>query len=383
MATTSSAIQPRKGVPSLGRLGVSELDALRLLLRGSSVVDWFRLHFEDFSGVDALLRVNEFDPEDPIDRERLGDLHARSVKYLKQHLRYRNFPEAVETVDDVRNLFLLASGRYKRKVRMHACMALKVMHILNYQEAHELLARLPMSGAEVSILLRAKIERVVRGLIERRFPVSGFAGNTKTNDSILSKLLAKKDTQAAKVFDKLRFRLVVERIEDIPPLMCTLIQELLPFNYLVPGQSDNTLFDLDKLLVRAGNLTAVRSLGSGALPMNEPPETKLGPHRRNEFSGPSYRVVSFVSEVPVRIDRALSLERIGLEHLGRIVFGTVEFQLVDQTSAARNDSGENRHTLYKQRQRMRVKERLERGKRRKQRPLVADLVPEADPPDLI
>lgn len=358
-------IYPRGSPPPLGSLRGQELDALRLMLRGTSVVDWNRLHLERFDEVDAFLRVNEFEPDDSVDRHRLADLHARAIDYLEGHLRYRRIADAVKNTDDVRTLFLLASREQPRRIRSFACIALKVMHILNYQEGHELLSRLPLSGAEVSILLRAKVERVVRGLLERGYPVVSFTGNTKTNDSILSKLLAKRDTQAAKVFDKLRFRLVMERTEDIPPVLCTLVQELLPFNYLVPGQSDNTLFDLDRLLGRAGNLAAIRDEEGGGLSMNEPPETKLGTLQRNEFSGPSYRVVSFVSEVPVRIDRALPLDASLIERLGRIVFGSVEFQIVDQSSAAKNEQGENRHTLYKQRQRMRVKERLEQGKARR------------------
>ncbi|MEL6188641.1 MAG: TIGR04552 family protein, partial [Myxococcota bacterium] len=262
---------------------------------------------------------------------------------------------------DVRRLFLLASERQKRKLRMQACMTLKVMHIVNYQEGHELLSRLPFSGAEVSILLRAKVERVVRGLLERKFPVVDFAGNSKTNDSILSKLLAIKDTQAARVLDKLRFRLVVDRTEDIPSLVMTLLDELVPFNYVVPNQSSNTLLEFDRLLQRAGNVDVTRvDKGSGLV--NEAPENGLG-NPQNEFSGPSYRVVSFVSEVPVRVDPVLPLEGRTVERLGRLVFGTVELQIVDQVSSERNESGENRHALYKARQRSRVKERLERGKR--------------------
>lgn len=351
------SLHPRGSAPPLGRLAVQDLDTLRLVLRGSSVVDWHRLHFEQFEDVDAFLRVNELHASDPVDRERVLDLFTRSIEYLRNHLNYR-VPARVEQVSDPRELFFLASQERRRRIRTYACMCLKVMHILHYQEGHELLTRLPLSGAEVSILLRSKIERVVRGLLERKTPIVAFAGNTKTNDSILSKLLAKKDSQAAKVFDKLRFRLVTERVEDIPPLICTLTRELLPFNYLVPGQSDNTLFDLDQLLKRAGNVGAVHASEEA---MNEPPESTLGLHRKNEFSGPSYRIVSFVAEVPVRIERAVPLEGVSADRLGRVVFGTVEFQLVDQASSGRNESGENRHTLYKQRQRVRVKQRLERG----------------------
>lgn len=356
-----STLHPRGSAPPLGALGLDDLDVLRMVLRGGSVVDWTHLHFDRMDEIDAFLRVNELDSNDPLDRERMRDLHARSIAYLENHLGFKSLPPEVVEVEDVRNLFLLASGKFRRRAKSYACMTLKVMHILHYQEGHELLARLPMSGAEVSILLRAKLERMMRGMLERRLPIVAFEGNTKTNDSMLSKLLAKKDTQATKVFDKLRFRIVVERVEDIPSLMVTFMQELTPFNYLVPNQSDNTLFEVDGLLSRAGNTAALRSAPEE---MNEPPETQLGLHRKNEFSGPTYRVVSFVTEVPVRIDRIMPLEGRAVERLGRIVFGTMELQIVDVASAERNESGENRHALYKQRQKLRVKERLQKGRRR-------------------
>ena len=352
----------RTSAAPIGRLSPGEIDLVRLMLRGSSVVDWFRLNFESYEEVDAFLRVNEFEPTNKDDQERLSDLHQRAVVYLTDHLGYRRLPESVRMVDDVRRLFLLASGRHKRKIRLFSCMILKVMHIINYQEGHELLSRLPVSSAEVSILVRAKVERVIRGFLERGFPIVSFAGNAKTNASILSKLLAKKDSQAARVLDKLRFRIIMERMEDIPPLMCALSQELLPFNYLMPSRSDNTLLDIDKMLMRAGNVATLQNKVAPAPLANEPPDFGVG-ERRNEFSGPSYRVVSFVSDVPVRIDRVMPLEGGVVEKLGRVVFGSVELQIVDKASSEENESGENRHDLYKARQRSRVKERLERGKR--------------------
>lgn len=361
MSPTVPTLNPRGGAPPLGRLGPGEIDALRLVLRGSSVVDWVRLHFSDFDEVDAFLRVNELEPDDPVDRERMVDVHARAHIYLRTHLKYRPLPEVISMPPDVRELFLIASQSQRRRLRMQACKMLKVMHIINYQEGHELLSRLPLSGAEVSLLLRAKVERVVRGMLERGFPIVDFKGNSKTNDSILSKLLAKKDSQAARVLDKLRFRLVVERIEDIARTLGTLTAELMPFNYTVPNQSDNTLLDLDRMLVRAGNVAAIRA-GKRPSLMNEPGETSWARGSKNEFSGPSYRVVSFVSEVPVRIDRVLPLEGAAMSRLGRVVFGTVELQIVDRASAEANESGQNRHALYKMRQRNRVKERLEKGR---------------------
>ena len=50
--------------------------------------------------------------------------------------------------------------------------------------------------------------------------------------------------------------------------------------------------------------------------------------------------------------------------LGRVVFVMVEFQIVDQFTAQRNEEGANAHSLYKERQLERVRERLKYGKTR-------------------
>jgi uncharacterized protein (TIGR04552 family) len=49
--------------------------------------------------------------------------------------------------------------------------------------------------------------------------------------------------------------------------------------------------------------------------------------------------------------------------LGRVVFVMVEFQLIDEATARRNEEGENAHALYKARQHRVVASRLKRGAR--------------------
>jgi uncharacterized protein (TIGR04552 family) len=355
-------IHPSADVVPLGRFDLHDIESIRLLLRGSSVVDWVSLHFENAEEIDAFIRVCCLDPEDRRDRARLLDLKRRAVKYLEEHLRYR-LPDVIKDAEDVRHLFQWASQTKGRRMhRFYACVTLKVMHIINHSDAYELLSMLQVSQAELAVLLHAKIERMVRGLLEREFPIVEFSGNLKTPSSIYSKLLAKKDTQSAQIYDKLRFRFVVERLEDLPPLLIALTRELVPFNYVVPGQTHNSLVDLYRMLVRAGNVNAIRAEQAG-LSWNEPPLTDLTHERRNEFSGPDYQVVNFVGDLPLRIDHVLSVPDQMLRELGPVVFGAVEFQLVDRVTADQNETGENRHTLYKARQRAVVRQRLERGKR--------------------
>jgi uncharacterized protein (TIGR04552 family) len=53
--------------------------------------------------------------------------------------------------------------------------------------------------------------------------------------------------------------------------------------------------------------------------------------------------------------------------LGRTVFALVEFQVLDQETARRNEEGENAHKFYKDRQRSIVAKRLKKGGRWRRR----------------
>lgn len=356
-------LHPQAEPLPLARFDLHDIESIRLLLRGSSVVDWVSLHFASDEGIDAFIRVNGFEPDDPRDRLRLIELKRRAVEYLEDHLRYRVVDE-VRGASDIRDLFRAASAHKGRRAhRFFACMTLKVMHIVHHADAHERLSMLQVSQAELAVLLHARIERAVRGFLERGFPIAEFSGNLKTSYSIFSKLLAKKDAQSTLIFDKLRFRFVTERLDDIPTLLLALTRELLPFNYVVPGQTHNSLLDLFRMLVRGGNVNALRAEEDPEVQLNEPLITDITGDRRNEFSGPDYRVVNFVADVPLRIDRVLAPNEVDARDLGPIVFGAVEFQIVDRRTAEANETGENRHASYKARQKLQVRTRLERGRR--------------------
>jgi uncharacterized protein (TIGR04552 family) len=359
-------IHPSSELVPLAGFSLNDLEVTRLMLRGSSCVDWVRLNFESDEEIEAFLRVNEFDLSHSQDRSRLSRLQSKAVTYLETHLKYR-ISQVVKAAPDIRALIRFASQtKGRRSHRFFACLLLKVMHIIHHVEARELLSKLPVSEAELATLVQAKIERTVRGLLERDFPVVDFLGSQKRTYSVYSKLLAKKNTQAAQILDKLRFRIIVERLEDLPSLVLALSRELIPFCYVVPGQTHNSLVDLHRLLIRAGH---VISYDKPMEPQyNELPVTDLVSDQRNEFSGANYRVLNFVVEVPLRVDRFMTQHVQLFRELGPIIFGVVEFQLVDKVTAQKNESGDNRHAMYKGRQKQRVKKRLEAGRRRGERP---------------
>lgn len=353
-----TSVQPRFASKDLD---LGDLEAVRLILQGSSVIDWNRLNFTNRAQVDDFLRLQLMDPSDSADQERLRFVFNQSVNYLEENLDLR-FPDDLRVPADVRDVFVEAStfaGRFRRR-QMLACTTLKLMHVINHMEAADL--KFQTRASEADLLDRAEkhIIEYADGLRQQGFPLVAFYGSRKTRNSVITKLLAKRETIAATVFDKLRFRIVVDKPEEIVPLMSHLCRSLFPFNYAIPGQSHNNLVNFRRSLkevqeyaTHAPDLQRLRSKASEWIADNNP------------FSGNSYRTINFIVDFPVRLDEQHPFP----EHpylLGRVVFVMVEFQVLDRETAQANEDGENAHELYKERQRRIVERRLVRGSKTRQ-----------------
>jgi uncharacterized protein (TIGR04552 family) len=346
-------MQPPAGLRRLTDFSLADLEAVRLVLRGDSVIDWHRLHVGDADEARALLRTHEFRPDEAEDRERLATIQAEAISYLRRHFELP-IPRPVEQAS-VEELLLLASGKGHRQ--LCACTILKAMHIIHHLDGRELLFSLPMSDQDVFHLLEAKVYRVVGGMLAQGFPITEFVGGRKNKDSLYTKLLSKKDTSATAIYDKLRFRIVTKSVDDLMPVLLYLTQHLFPFSYVVPGQSSNSLLQLKRQLAGDARLRAMtRDF--------QIPSTESLTANDNTFSAQNYKVVHFVVDVPVRLpDRVLVDAPKAARELGRIVFVLCEFQVVDRHSEAQNELGDASHTQYKARQREAVVRRLKLGVR--------------------
>jgi uncharacterized protein (TIGR04552 family) len=356
---------PSSSYRPLEQMGTAELEELRLLLRGGSVVDWKRLDFKEPAEVDAFLRLNLFDLDDPRDERRLRAILGQAVDYLRTAFGYRVAAPVAEP-EDLRTPFLLASGAVEpRKYRRIACVVLKVMHVIHHLEARELLFRTPIREADLADRVNRRVMAEAARLRAEGMPVVEFAGSVKSRPSLVTKLLAKKESVAAQVFDRVRYRIVTETTDQIAPVVHHLARHLFPFNYAVPNQTQNNLVPFGELLARHPDGAAL------AAQLQLPPdlERKDPAAPRNEFSGKGYRTLNFVVDLPVRIDDLLRPVGSTADDLGRVVFSLVEFQVVDRATARVNEAGDSSHERYKRRQLKRVLRRLSRGlvvpKRRK------------------
>lgn len=331
-----------------------QIETVRLIVHGNSVIDWNRSSFRSREEVDRFLRLHQLDPEDPEDQRRLRFVYGESVNYLEEHLGL-HFPEDLRNPEDVRDVFVEASktGGFRRR-QIQACVILKLMHVINHLETAELKHQTPLSEAELLDLAERRIVAAADKMRKSGFPLVAFYGSRKTRNSVITKLLAKKENTAATIFDKLRFRIVTEGPEHVLPAISWLMENLFPFNYVIPGESHNNLVQLSETLARP----EYRGLVAGMQGGESADDGRLNPEE-NPFSGGSYRMVNFIVDFPVRVDHLVNVRYGAL--LGRTAMVLVEFQVLDRETAKRNEEGENAHKLYKERQRATVSSRLKKG----------------------
>ena len=323
------------------------------MLRGDSVIDWHRLNLTTDDEIRDLLRAQEFHPDEPADRARMASIKNEAVNYLRRHFEYP-IPKPVELAT-VEELIRLAAGSGHRQ--MCACTILKCMHIIHHLEGRELLFLLPFSDQEVFHHVEEKIYRVIGSMLAHGFPITEFVGGRKNKDSLYTKLLSKQETVAAQIYDKLRFRIVTRSRSDIFPVIQYLSRKLFPFNYVIPGQSINSIFHFRNYCRADPHLAPMLpEMQAGADDETTPSD--------NRFSAATYRVIHFVVDMPVRLPRKL-LERAPSSAwpLGPIIFVVCEFQVIDRDTEAANEQGEASHAKYKERQKRAVMRRLQLGMR--------------------
>lgn len=332
---------------------LNDLEAIRLVISGDSVIDWKRMHFQNDEEICWFLRVNGFDPNEIQDRKRLKRLIKQAIDYLDETYPHRIPMELHDPYPDIFDLFRWASASSRRHVYRHyACQILKVVHTINHMDARELLHRCHIPPNDLYKAVNDKVLRTIQTMQEEDFHIVDFYGGRKDKNSIITKLLSKKENHAAAILDRVRFRIVTLYEYDILPVLYYLGRTLCPFNYVIPNSSHNNLIAFHDLLMYFPHFRHyayfVRNLYSysqNTVAFNE-----------NTFSSPHFKALNIVCDVPVRVDQWIYSP--DFSELGRIVFITVEFQIMDQRHYQSNEEGEGSHQKYKQRQLDAVRRRL-------------------------
>src|SRR6476620_7510014 len=198
-----------RGLRDLSEFSLQDVDAVRLILQGDSVIDWHRLNFNDRQQAAEFIRNHELDPDDDRDVDYITALKEQAIGYLRRNFGLA-FPKPVQNAR-AEELVIMASGSGHRQ--QAACTVLKAMQIINHTNGRELLFRLPVSDRDLVHLVEEKVYRVVGTMLSEGFPITEFIGGRKNLDSPYTKLLSTAASTAAAVYDKLRFRIVTRTPE--------------------------------------------------------------------------------------------------------------------------------------------------------------------------
>lgn len=339
------------------RLSPGEVERVRLVLRGGSVLDWRRLNVRSRAECDALLRVNGFDPEGHEDASHLAEIRRTAMEYLEECHGFTFSPE-IYGAESTCDLMLMAAGS-QPVLRRQACTVLKVMHVVHHVDARELKSRLNISDHELYHLVEEKTARVVEEMKGLGYPVIDCQCSRKTFYSIITKLLSKREGNRAPLYDMIRFRIVTATVEEIVPVVAYLSSHLFPFHCTIPGESHNTIFDFRDFLRSHPRIS--RMIPELQVDLDQEKE-KPGPP--NPETSDTFRTVTFIVDLPLRLDdRQLAVWAPGQSLPSRVVHVCAEFQIVDQASQLGNEQGDAAHDRYKARRLARVRERLLRGRK--------------------
>lgn len=338
------------------KLSLGDVERARLVLRGGSVLDWRHLNVTSLAEGEAILRVNGFDPENEEDIARLREIHLSAIDYLARNFDFYFAPEIVNAESPC-ELMLLAS-RGEPLLRRQACTVLKIMHIIHHVDARELKSRLNISDRALYHLVEAKTTHAISEMKAQGYPIMNYQSSRKTHDSIITKLLSKRQGSWDPLYDRIRFRIVTATIDEIIPVVVYLCRHLFPFHLTVPGESHNSIFNFKDFIRRHPRISKMI------------PELQVDLMHEDEIIRPSnpetsskFKTVKFIVDIPIRLDaRQLEVWAPGIKLPSRVVHVLSEFQIVDRASNIENKNGDASHDRYKARRMIKAKDRLLHGR---------------------
>lgn len=337
----------------------SDWSSLGAMVSGGSAIDLPRLDLPDEAAAKAFLAGYGLDPDNDDDRADLARILPLSRQFMEEVLLPWQGLEALPAeLPDRPVALLLSASRLTDPMRFWSCSVLRVAHAV----AHALF----LPGRDKVTEALAQVEgRFRRHLTEADGqtwlgPIPLHAIRFKSGkpwNSLLLKLLCKKDNVAEEIYDHLGVRIVTRtRVEALEVVRYLRDHHVVPFPNVKPSRSHNSLLDLEALErhqaalwqeLEAGRIdleTFERRLRAFAAGPDLPPA-----RRRNPFSDEDRRAIQFTARLLVRREAEGRIERF---------FFPFEVQIQDALSWEESQRGRSSHEEYRERQREDARRRV-------------------------
>lgn len=374
-----------------------------VLIGGNSSIDLPELKVGTWDEATDFLRCYGYDPENPEDARTMHCVIVEALAFVERKLltprewnRGVRPPEDILFCNDARHLLMWAgsSTPSDRLKRAWACAVLRVMHTIAHIEGVN--RYVSVNAARQQIM--ARFQRFV-WRDEQRQLWFGDADNKirlervewkeqKTRNSIILKLLHKKDNVAETIFDYLGIRIVTKRLCDVLMAVKFLrMYHIVSYPNAIPARARNNLVDVPRFRSQVETLRDMLTAGSISPTDFETMVTRLatdqldGANSQNPHSAASYRSIQLTGRQLVTIpneqlgwldklnreivthDLPESTQAV-LRELNTLVSGwhsvhenrqisaffPFEVQIMDLESYQQSTSGDANHSRYKQSQ---------------------------------
>lgn len=241
-----------------------------ILAGGKSSLDAknYLSHFKESDEAHQFLIGYGFDVSDPVQKAELFGIFQEAIQFIKRYFLKEGNPEGLDlrfpkrffSISDVTQLLLLATNTKKEESAsleemIWAGIILKVMHTILHADKDLRYRYFSTIQTQIfdrfyKFIQRDNKNNLYLGTAESKHPIALVEFETKakkTRESIIIKLLHKRENVAEELFDRIGVRFVTKNKIDALRVMKFLYHNyIVMVNNIKPSRSHNSLVDLDK-----------------------------------------------------------------------------------------------------------------------------------------
>lgn len=386
-------------------------EAFDVLLSGHSALDgdFYTKAFRTEQAVEHFMQGYGYSVADPIQRAELFGNYQEAIEFIRRYfLKEGNregydfkIPASLQMIPDIIGLFKLASGMGSREESLWASTILKVMHTILHADKDLRYQYFPVIQTQIFDRFYRFMDRdqndelfLMSNISDEKIPIVDFQTKAKkTRDSIIIKLLHKKENVAEELFDRIGIRFVTKNKMDIIRVLSFLLEHhVFILHNIKPSRSQNTILDIhgfrkeyyQKIKEAMRNDSDEDQFYEVAAELADKYELPININHHNQHSSKSYRAIHFTGRQLIHYQNPLAaqladikriakkqkvesgsdeliekISQMDMSHVSRELrfFYPFEVQITDEASHEMNTQGEASHQMYKQAQ---VKSAMER-----------------------
>ncbi len=350
-----------------------------VVLSNKSFLDINNLTVESYEQAHAYMKNYGYDLDNTTHAEQVQAILSEAKQFLQTYLLEDPegktptliIPPNVMWEDDLRNFLVMASDKERSITQRWACGILRIAHTITHVEND--LSKYFFQGIKKQIFSRFMTHLHVNnkgeyflGRGRAQIPLKMFEMKSeKTKESLIMKLLHKKENVTADVFDRVGVRIVAnDKLDVILVLRYLSENHVISFANIKPSRTRNTLIDTEQLIAGIEKLknTDVSDMTEEQLreflkpfltfDKTLTPEQEELLRENNPYSSTQYTSIQLTARQLITIQDPFNI------NLSYKFFFPFEIQILDHDSYVESRTGRASHDEYKKSQIIAVRKRV-------------------------